>query len=113
DVRDFLQVALGLSAIGRAARDVMFVTWGSGGNGKTTTLGAVHRALGDYAVMVPAHLLTAEGAGSRPQELMPLRGARFALAAETGEDHYLNSERVKMLTGGDMITDRYLYSRSP
>lgn len=110
-LHDYLQVGAGMSAYGKAPTDAVFVALGGGGNGKSTTLGAIYSALGDYAVSVPAHVIT-EGGGNRPQELIPLRGARFALIAEMGEDHYLAAERVKALTGGDPITDRYLYART-
>lgn len=106
----YLRTAVGLSATGKAIADAMFIAYGAGGNGKTTVLGAVEHALGDYAVTLDAKVLM-EGKPN-VQEKMPLRGARFALAAETGEDHYLAAERMKALTGGDKITDRYLYSRS-
>jgi len=111
DVGHYLQVAAGLSSVGVAVADLILVAHGTGGNGKTTILKAIENALGDYGQTVPAKLFT--DAGTREtQLLMPLRGARMALGAETGQDHYLNMERLKALSGGDRITDRYLYSRS-
>jgi putative DNA primase/helicase len=110
DLRDYLQVVLGLAASGESVADRIFVAVGSGGNGKSTILGAVHHVLGNYAIAVPAKLFTAEGS-LQTQILMPLRGARLALAAESGEDHYLAMERLKALSGGDELTDRNLYSR--
>lgn len=110
DAVEWLQVAAGLTAVGRAAVDTIFVAHGEGGNGKSTILGAIQAALGDYAVEVVSKLFTGDGAEN--QLKMPLRGARMAVAYETGQDHYLNMERLKSVTGGDAITDRHLYSRS-
>lgn len=111
DLAHYLQVALGLAATGEAVADQVFVAVGSGGNGKSTIFGAVRHVLGSYAVSMPAKLFTAEGS-TQTQLLMPLRGARMALAAESGEDHYLNMERLKALSGGDELMDRHLYSRT-
>lgn len=111
DTAEYLRVAMGITAVGTSPADLVFVAFGSGGNGKGTMLGACSHALGDYATTVPARLFTDQG-GRETQLLMPLRGARLAMAAETGEDHMLNMERLKALSGGDPITDRYLYSRS-
>lgn len=111
DLCGYLQVALGLSCVGRSQADLVMIAVGSGGNGKGTILGAAVHAIGDYSHTVPAKLFT-DQATRETQLLMPLRGARIAMAAETGEDHMLNMERLKALSGGDPITDRFLYSRS-
>lgn len=112
DVADYLQVALGAAIIGSPEADRIHVAHGSGGNGKTTILGSAEHSLGDYAVSIPAKVFTGGGDGPRENQLlMPLRGARLALAAETGEDHYLNMERLKAISGGDVMTDRNLYAK--
>jgi putative DNA primase/helicase len=109
DVKDWLQVAVGMGATGYASADRIFVAYGEGGGGKSTVLGTVREVLGDYGVIIPQKLFTQEGS-TQVQAFMDLRGARMALAAETGEDHYLNMERLKALSGGDAITDRKLYA---
>lgn len=111
DMRTYLRDVVGMAAIGRPQADQFFIAVGSGGNGKTTILRAVRYALGDYGVDVPAGLLMG-GKDRRPQELMGLRGARFALAEESGEDRFLDMERIKHLTGGSSLTDRHLFARS-
>jgi P4 family phage/plasmid primase-like protien len=110
DVRDWLQVAIGMSATGYVSADQIYVAHGPGGDGKTTLLGAVADVLGNYGHRPQSDLFTHEGHG-KTMLLMPLRGARFVLAAETGADHFLNMERLKALSGGDAITDRKLYGQ--
>jgi P4 family phage/plasmid primase-like protien len=111
EVRDWLQVAIGMGATGYASADRIFVAHGAGGDGKTTLLGSIAGMLGDYGHRPQSDLFTTEGAG-KTMLLIPLRGARMVLAAETGADHFLNMERLKALSGGDAITDRKLYAAS-
>lgn len=109
DQRAYLQGLFGVATTGRVS-DTLAVLIGSGSNGKSAITGAVLHALGDYGVPIDVDVLT--GATGGPQRLMPLRGARFALASESAEDHYLAAERIKMLTGGDRLMDRNLYATS-
>ena len=83
---------------------VVFLT-GTGGNGKSTVVGPVLKALGSYATLVPATLLM--GASDRhPAELMTLLGIRFALAEETPEEGRINVQRLKQIAGVDQLSAR-------
>lgn len=104
--REYLLDRLGQAATGYTPTDdkVVFLT-GSGGNGKSTFVGPVLKALGTYAALVPASLLL--GASDRhPAELTTLQGVRFALAEETPEEGRINVQRLKQIAGVGEMTAR-------
>ena len=99
------------SAIGAVREHILAILYGSGANGKSTLVGALQAALGDYAHAAPVSLLVGEQRGGATPDLADLRGRRFVTVAETREDGELSVERVKALTGGDKINARHLYGQ--
>lgn len=111
DVREYLRRLLGSAVIGVTLEHLLAIFWGVGANGKSTLLGAISEALGEYAHQAPASVLTASrGSGATP-DLAALRGRRLVTVSETREDARLSVERVKAITGGDAITARFLYAQ--
>jgi len=111
DLIAFVQRALGYSMTGVTREQVYFTCFGSGANGKSTLLGAVQRALGDYAKPLKADALMRHqhtNAGSADPEIAALVGARF-VAAQEPRGGELDTAKVKELTGGDAIQARELH----
>jgi putative DNA primase/helicase len=48
--------------------------------------------------------------GSIPNDIARLRGCRFITCAETEEGKRLHESMLKQLTGGDVVTARFLFS---
>jgi putative DNA primase/helicase len=110
DLITFVQRAIGYSLTGVTREQCFLLCWGGGANGKSTLLETVRSTVGDYAQTASADTLMAQRNGRGPEnDLARLRGARFVAAAESGEGRALDEERIKRLTGGDMITARLLY----
>jgi putative DNA primase/helicase len=108
EVASWLQVRVGQAATGHPTPDdLLCVLQGSGSNGKTTITGAIHRALGDHAVVVPERLLLANPS-DHPTELMTLRGARMAMIEETPEARHLSVKRLKDTVGTPTMTARLI-----
>ena len=106
DVREWLQVRYGQAATGYATDDdVLPIQTGGGSNAKSTMVGAIAAALGDYATYVPEKVLLANP-GEHPTELMTLRGARLAIIEETPEGKFLPTKRLKDLLGTSTMTAR-------
>lgn len=107
---DFLQRAAGYSLTGNTGEQCLFFAYGVGANGKSTYNGALQAALGDYAVKTPTDTLMLKyGENTATNDLARLAGARAVFAAELAEGKRLNESLVKDLTGGDIITARYLH----
>jgi P4 family phage/plasmid primase-like protien len=104
----YLQELLGASLFGDARYHVLPVLAGSGANGKSTLLDVVAGILGDYAASMPENFLLDTNSSTHPTEIARLRGVRFAMASETRPDGKFNESRVKMLTGGDMLSARFM-----
>jgi putative DNA primase/helicase len=106
---EFLQRAVGYSLTGMTGEECLFVPYGTGANGKSKFLGALHTLLAGYAKQVPRDTLMAKRAGGIPNDLAALAGVRFATAIETGQRRHLDEEIVKQLTGGELVPARFLH----
>lgn len=107
---NFLQRAIGYSLTGSTEEQVLFIQHGSGRNGKTVFSEATNAMFGDYGTTADARLLlTARNDGPRT-DVARLEGARLILTSETPAGGNLDQALVKLLTGGDKIAARQLYS---
>lgn len=108
DVLDWMQIRFGQAATGYMPDDDMLVICqGSGRNGKSTLFTGLHKALGDYSVLVSERVLMANP-DAHPTEMMDLRGARMALIEETPEERRLDVQRLKKVVGTPRIKARYI-----
>jgi putative DNA primase/helicase len=108
-VRDFVQRAVGYSLSGRVSEQCFFLLHGRGSNGKTTFLRALGAALGDYAVTTRPETFMARDGDAIPNDLAALAGARFVISSETNDGQRFDESRIKLFTGGDTITARFLH----
>jgi len=109
----FLQLACGYSLTGLVDEHALFMLLGEGLNGKSTFTTALQHILGGYARRIDMEALMQTWGGhgnSATPYLAALQGVRFALATETPEGRRLNEAAIKDLTGGDVITARYLHA---
>ena len=111
---EYIQIALGYSITGETREQCFFILHGSGSNGKTTLIEAVRFVIPDHTVTVPTVILMVDrkggnGGGATP-ELAKTAGARIVVASESEDYSKLNENKVKQLTGSDMISARKLYS---
>ncbi|KAB1658993.1 phage/plasmid primase, P4 family [Pseudoclavibacter sp. CFCC 11306] len=103
----YVQRLTGLSAIGEVLENILPFLHGSGGNGKTVFLETITSILGEYATETPPNFLLA-GRDRHETELANLQGRRMAVASEINEGTRFDEAKVKMLTGGDKITARFM-----
>lgn len=108
---DFFQVAAGYSTTGDMRRDCWFLTVGTGRNGKGTLLHPIRRALGDYAMELPAAVFDLRR-DATPYDLAALPGKRFVMSSESGDTIRLHHDRIKQISGGDPIRAANKYERS-
>lgn len=106
----FLRQVLGYGLTGLTVEQILVFVYGDGGTGKGVFLNTVRRILGDYATVASMEVFTHnEGATRHLNEVAALRGARLVIASETQEGQAWNEARVKLLTGGEPVTARFLY----
>lgn len=104
----FLQRLVGYSATGSTGRHVLPFCYGSGGNGKGVFLEAVTKVLGSYATTAPSGFLMRKVHTEHQTEIARLSGARMVVCSEVNEDDQFDEAKVKLLTGGDTLTARFM-----
>jgi putative DNA primase/helicase len=107
----FLQRAFGYSLTGSVRDRVLFLLHGAGANGKSTLTRILLALLGDYAIQTPSEtLLASRNDGGIRNDLARFAGARVVAAMESDGGRKLAAALIKQLTGGDMLTARFLFS---
>lgn len=110
DLSCFMQKAIGYALTGDISEQVFFIWWGAGANGKSTATSVMGHLLNDYFIQCPmSTLMTRQNEGGASNDIARLRGARMIVASEGEEGRRLNEPLIKALSGGDIITARFLY----
>lgn len=104
----YLQELFGAALFGDSRFHVLPVFVGTGANGKSTILDVMAGILNDYAAQMPENFLLDTTGNAHPTDIARLRGVRLAVASETRPDGKFNESRVKMLTGGDTLSARFM-----
>jgi putative DNA primase/helicase len=107
----YMQRALGYSITADTREQKLFICWGKGKNGKTTTFETIRDVVGeDYAQTIPTRTILYDPRSHDAETAkVALYGLRLALFSETAEGGRLNEALVKLLSGGDTISARFLY----
>lgn len=109
----FLARAVGYSLTGDTGEEVLFFIHGPAAAGKSTFLEAIKDTLGDYGTTADFEtLLWRPATGGPRNDIARLDGARLVCSIEVDEGKRLAEGLVKMLTGGDRITARFLFRES-
>lgn len=114
----YLQKAVGYAISGDCNQEKMFILYGpSTRNGKSTFISTVSFLLGGtggYAKNSSPQILEAQKSnrGAATEELARLAGCRMLSVSEPPQGMVLDAALVKILTGRDTITARFLYSNS-
>lgn len=105
----FVQRAMGYSLTGLATEQVLFLTVGTGQNGKSTFFDVLRRLLGDYVTNAEFSTFLRRGGDGVRNDLARLASARVVSASEPERGKPLAESLVKQLTGGDQVTVRFLF----
>lgn len=104
----FVRRAIGYSLTGHVGERCIFVCHGQGANGKSTLMRVLAGLAGEYAMGASPELLVNRKQGIN-NDVARLKGARCVIMSEPDEGCELAEGLVKELTGGDLITARFLY----
>jgi putative DNA primase/helicase len=104
----FLQRVAGYALTGVTSEHALFFCYGTGSNGKDTFLNALIGCWGDYHRTAPIEVFTVSQGNRHPTELAGLRGARLVSAVEVEEGRPWAEAKIKWITGGGMITARFM-----
>lgn len=112
ELQRYLQVLLGMAAVGKVYQEGIAIFFGGGSNGKSTLCNPISAVLGSYAATIAPEALMATRFREEVRGLAGLRGKRLVLASETEEGQRLSSSVVKRLASTDKITARELYKEA-
>ena len=114
DLNRYMWDHLASCLIGTNKNQTFHVYHGSGSNGKSLLVDLMAATLGDYKGTVPITLVTdiRGKIGGTSDEVLKLKGVRYAVMQEPTKGVKLNEGIMKELTGGDPIQARGLYSES-
>lgn len=112
DAIRFVQQWGGYCLTGDTREQVLLFVYGEGGSGKSTAINTIMAILNDYAVSVATSTLTASKYQAHPEEIARLHGPRMAVASETEKNSRWAENRIKSLTGQDVLTARYMRENS-
>lgn len=106
----FLRRAAGYSLTADTGEEKLFFVHGPSASGKSTFLDALQAAMGDYAKTARFETFLAHhDNGGATGDVARLAGARMVMAIEAAEGRKLAEGLVKSLTGGDLVTARFMY----
>jgi P4 family phage/plasmid primase-like protien len=114
DLNKYMWDHLSACLIGSNKNQTFNVYHGSGSNGKSILADLMSVTLGEYKGTVPITLVTEKRGliGGTSDEVLKLKGKRYAVMQEPSKGVKLNEGIMKELTGGDPIQARGLYSES-
>jgi putative DNA primase/helicase len=108
DFVSYLQRLAGYFLTGSTKEHALFFAYGKGANGKSVFINTLAGVLGSYATNSAMETFTATPGDRHPTELAMLQGARLVTAVETDEGARWAESKIKVMTGGDKITARYM-----
>jgi putative DNA primase/helicase len=109
----YMQRVTGLALLGNVRDHILPFLHGIGANGKGVLTLVLQGLLGDadtggYAVSAPDGFLMARRDGAHPTEIARLRGVRLVVCSEQTSGKRFDESKVKRLTGGDLLTGRFM-----
>jgi len=106
----YLQRVVGYALTGLTSEHAFLIPYGAGANGKTTLTRSIEATMADYALSTPPETLMVKyGEGGASEDVARLCGARFVSSVETEAGRRLAEAKIKLLTGGDKVTARFLW----
>lgn len=108
ELQAYLQRLCGYALTGLTREQQLTFIFGNGGNGKGTFLNVLTGIMGDYAVTASMDTFTASRTEQHTTDVAMLAGARLVTASESEAGKRWNEARVKQLTGGDLVTARFM-----
>lgn len=108
ELAEYLQLVVGMAALGHVYHEGIIVCTGIGRNGKSTLWNTIAAVMGDYAGSIDPNVLTTDRQ-HRGAALATLRGKRLVIAAEMEEHQRLSTSTLKQLASTDKLVIEQKY----
>lgn len=107
----YFQRCVGYTLTSLTCEQKFFLLFGTGANGKTVIFEILRELMGDYAINTRFDTFVWKY-NKQSNEIARLHQSRLVTASESGDAKNLDSELLKEVTGGDIVTGRFLYNES-
>jgi putative DNA primase/helicase len=104
----FLKRFFGSCLTGDTRDQTLLFIHGDGGNGKGVFMDIIREILGSYATDATTDMLMDSKYQKHSTDLAMLKGARLVVASETDQGTTWAESRIKLMTGSDPITARFM-----
>jgi putative DNA primase/helicase len=111
-LQKLLQQWAGYCLTGRTIEQKLIFLYGPGGTGKSTFAKILLKIMADYGTTAAMETFADSKFEGHPEQLARLNGVRMVVASETEAGHKWRENRVKLITGGDTITARFMRQNS-
>jgi P4 family phage/plasmid primase-like protien len=108
ELQAYLQRVVGYILTGSTQEQVLIFNHGPAAAGKGTFMHAAAGILADYHRETQIETLSESRNDRHPTELANLQGARLVTCSETERGRHWNESRIKQITGGDMLSARFM-----
>jgi putative DNA primase/helicase len=104
----YLKQWFGYSLTGETSEQCLVFIYGPGGNGKGVLIQTIQAIVGDYGHEAATDVFLASYYDKHTTSLAALHGKRLVFASETEEGRTWAIGIIKRLTGGDLMTARFM-----
>jgi putative DNA primase/helicase len=107
---DYMHKYIGYTISGDISDQSFLLLHGSGSNGKSVFLETLRILLGDYASNTSFDSFETQYSGASTNDIARLNDSRLVTCSElSGQEKKFNTERIKAVTGKEVLTARFLY----
>jgi len=107
---DYIHKYIGYTISGDISDQSFLLLHGSGSNGKSVFLETLRILLGDYASNTSFDTFETQYSDASTNDIARLNESRLVTCSElSGQEKKFNTERIKAVTGGEVLTARFLY----
>ena len=104
----YLKRVFGYCLTGDTSEQAIFFAFGSARTERAFSYQTIGRIMGDYRKPRSIETFTESKTDRHPTELARLNNARLVTASETEDGKHWAESRIKLLTGGDTVTARFM-----
>lgn len=108
ELQGYLQRLAGYALTGSTQEQIVAFIHGPPLTGKTVFTDTLAKVLGGYHQTASTDTFAASNSDRHPVDLADLAGARLVTALETQEGRSWDGQRIKLLSGGDMVKARFM-----
>lgn len=108
DLINYFQEYAGYLLTGRTDEHCLAYLYGGGANGKSVTVSILQFILGTYGITTPADTFMQKTNHGIRNDIARTAGARLVVSSEINAGERLDESLVKLVTGGDVVSARFL-----